>query len=444
MAFPKDFVWGSATASYQIEGSRTADGRGECIWQRFSNTPGKVQNGDTGEIACDHLNRYADDVALMQQIGLQVYRFSVAWPRVLPTGTGKVHAAGLDFYNRLVDELLKANITPFITLYHWDLPQALQDKGGWENPDSVKWFADYAAILTQKLGDRVKNWITHNEPWCVAFLGNLMGVHAPGKQDAKAAYAAAHHLLISHGAAMQVIRQNVADSKAGITLNLAPKHPATDSEADKQAAYTSDGFLNRWFLDPIYKGAYPADIVEKVGGALEGLDLSAVQQAAVPSDFLGVNYYTRGIVKADDTNPLGFTEIRADYDGVELTAMAWEVYPDGLREILVNTARDYQPTALYVTENGAAYDEPVPSNGIVEDPKRVSYLERHLKAVEAAIAQGAPVKGYFVWSLMDNFEWAYGYSKRFGIIYVDYASQQRTLKRSALYYRDFIKAQIAG
>ncbi len=443
MTFPKDFLWGAATASYQIEGSRTEDGRGECIWQRFSHTPGKVKNGDTGDIACDHLNRYAEDVALMREIGLQTYRFSVAWSRVLPTGVGTVAENGLDFYDRLVDELLKNNITPFVTLYHWDLPQALQDNGGWENPDSVKWFTDYTEVVTKALGDRVKNWITHNEPWCVAFLGNMFGVHAPGKQDAKAAFAVAHHLLISHGTAMNVIRQNVADSYAGITLNLAPKYPETDSDADKKAAYTADGIQNRWFLDPVYKGVYPADIVEKASEYLDGLDLSAVKQAAVPTDFLGINYYMRGIVRAEE-NPMGFNEKMADYEGVELTAMDWEVYPDGLHDILVNTARDYDVKALYVTENGAAYDEPEPINGVVEDAKRVSYLQRHFAAAEAAIAQGAPLKGYFVWSFLDNFEWAEGYTKRFGITYVDYATQKRIPKRSSLFYKDVIKAQTAS
>lgn len=447
MQFPKDFLWGSATASYQIEGSKIEHGRGECIWHRFSHTPGKVHNGDTGDVACDHLNRYKDDIALMRQLGLQAYRFSISWPRVIPAGTGVTNEQGLDFYDRVIDELLANNIRPFITLYHWDLPQALQDRdNGWENPDSVQWFADYTDLVTRRYGDRVKDWITHNEPWCAAFLGNFIGVHAPGKHDPNAAFKVTHHLLLSHAAAMRVIRQNVVESRAGITLNPAPVHPATDSEADKQAARISDGLRNRWYLDPLYKGTYPADIVELLNkwGALEGIDLDAVKDATVPTDFLGINFYNRDIVAASDDPSQPFKGVKPDYEGVEFTAMGWEVYPDSLTELLVRINDDYHPKALYITENGAAYDETSPNGSgvdVVEDPQRVEYLRKHFVAAQNAIKQGVPLIGYFVWSFMDNFEWSEGYNKRFGIVYVDYDTQVRTFKRSALYLRKVIAEQ---
>lgn len=447
MQFPKDFLWGSATASYQIEGSKIEHGRGECIWHRFSHTPGKTHNGDTGDVACDHLNRYQDDIGLMRQLGLQTYRFSISWPRVIPAGTGTPNEAGLDFYDRVIDKLLANNIRPFITLYHWDLPQALQDRGdGWENPDSVQWFADYTDLVTRRYGDRVKDWITHNEPWCAAFLGNMIGIHAPGKRDLRTAFLVNHNLMLSHGAAMGVIRQNVSDSRAGIVLNPAPVYPATDSEADKQAAQISDGLRNRWYLDPLYKGTYPADIVALLNtqGALEGIDLDSVKAAAAPTDFLGINFYNRDIVAASDDPNQPFKGVKPDYEGVEFTAMGWEVYADALTELLVRINNDYQPKALYVTENGAAYEE-TPLNGanveVVEDPQRVEYLRKHFIAAQNAIAQGVPLTGYFVWSFMDNFEWSEGYNKRFGIVYVDYDTQVRTFKRSALYLRDVIAAQ---
>lgn len=439
MKFPQDFLWGSATASYQIEGASLLDGRGECIWHRFSHTPGKIKNGDTGDVACDHYHRYKEDVALMKRLGLQSYRFSIAWPRVIPAGTGATNPAGLAFYDRLVDELLAAGIRPFVTLYHWDLPQALQDRGGWENADSPQWFADYTRLMAARLGDRVKDWITINEPWVVAFLGNLIGEHAPGKQDIVAAYRVAHHVLLAHGLAVPVIRSAVPDARAGIALNINYLDGASDSEADQQAAVRQDGYVARWFLDPLYRGHYPADIVEWLGHTLAGLDLDAVKVAAVPTDFLGLNYYTRNTVRASDEPPFNMSMVR--HDEAPHTEMDWEIYPDGLRKLLIRLHTDYAPGPIYITENGAAFNDLPPVNGIVEDPQRVEYLKAHFEAASEAIAAGVPLKGYFVWSLMDNFEWAQGYTKRFGIVYVDYPTQRRTPKRSALYLQQVIEGQ---
>lgn len=439
MVFPKDFLWGAATASYQIEGGGLTDGRGECIWHRFSHTPGNVVNGDTGDVACDHYHRYREDVALMKELGLKAYRFSTSWPRVLPNGIGQINPAGLDFYSRLVDELLEAGIRPFLTLYHWDLPQALQDKGGWENPDSVKWFVDYTGVMAHALGDRIKDWTTLNEPFVISFVGNLFGAHAPGKQDVKAAYRVAHHLMLAHGAAVPVIRQVVPDVRVGITIDLGYFESPTDNEADIQAAYRQDGFKNRWFLDAAFKGQYPADVVALLGDTLEDIDLAAVKSAAVPVDFLGINYYTRHLYVADSDGPLYSKGVEPD--GSEFTAMGWEIYPDGLRKLLVRVAEEYQPPVIYVTENGAAFDDPTPAQGVVDDPRRASYLRDHFAAASQAIERGVPLKGYFVWSLLDNFEWAEGYNKRFGIIYVDYANQKRTFKASARYFQQLISEQ---
>ncbi len=435
MDFPSDFVWGAATASYQIEGGGLEDGRGECIWHRFSHTPGKVLNGDTGMVACDHYHRYVQDVALMADLGLHAYRFSISWPRVLPAGTGALNSAGLEFYDRLVDALLAVNVQPYATLYHWDLPQALQDKGGWENRDSVQWFAEYTAIMADRLGDRVKHWITLNEPWVVAFLGNMMGEHAPGKQDIPTAYRVAHHLNLAHNAAVPVIRERVPEAQVGITLNLNYIDAASDSEADQQAARRIEGFCNRWFLDPVFKGEYPADMVEWLGAHLTGIDLTGLE--AVPIDFLGINYYTRNTIEYAGDGLFHNTNVR--HVESAHTAMDWEVYPDGLRKILVQVHADYGPNAIFITENGAAFEDPEPNNGVVDDPRRVDYLKTHFSAASEAIEQGVPLKGYFVWSLLDNFEWAFGYSRRFGIVHVDFETQVRTPKSSARYLQNVIQ-----
>lgn len=437
MPFPKEFVWGAATASYQIEGAAREDGRGECIWTRFSHTPGKILNGDTGDVACDHYHRYRDDVKLMQALGLGAYRFSTSWARVIPAGVGASNPLGLDFYDNLVDALLEAGIRPFLTLYHWDLPQALQDRGGWANPDIVHWFADYADLMTRRLGDRVKDWTTFNEPWVVAFTGHYEGRHAPGIQHLPTALMAAHHVLLSHGAAVPVIRQNVPDASVGITLDLHYRQPASDKPEDVEAFRRVDSYTFRWYLDPIFKGAYPDNLLDWLHQNAPGV--GEIQAAAVPIDFLGVNYYMRWLIvhdpKAKPLQGRGYPT-----PGSELTTMGWEVYPDGLRQVLMRLHQEYQPPSLYITENGSAFEDPEPVNGVVEDPRRTAYLKAHLKAVEAAIDAGVPVKGYFTWSLMDNFEWAFGYSQRFGIIHVSYQTQERTWKRTAHEYKRIIQA----
>ncbi len=440
MSFPNGFLWGSATASYQIEGAALEDGRGECIWTRFSHTPGKVENGDTGDVADDHYHRYPQDVALMKDLGLQAYRYSISWPRVIPLGTGETNPVGLDFYDRLTDEIMKAGIQPWITLYHWDLPQTLEDKGGWANPDIVGWFTDYCELVTKRLGDRVKHWITLNEPWCSASLGYLFGVHAPGLRDPQKAFAAAHHLLLSHGVAMQVIRKNIPDAKAGITLNLSEQVPATNHPDDIRVARRTDGFQNRWYLDPVFKGQYPPDIVEEVmaQGGLADINLDDVQKAKQPMDFLGINYYMRWVVRHVPGDP-DASEPAFPADA-EYTDMGWEVNGGAMADLLVRVQREYNPKAIYITENGAAYPEPeTTSDAILEDPQRVAFLKEYFSAAQDAIHRGALLKGYFVWSFLDNFEWAYGYTKRFGLVHVDYKSQKRTLKRSALYLKSVIQ-----
>ncbi|MCA9887069.1 MAG: beta-glucosidase [Anaerolineae bacterium] len=444
MTFPKDFVWGTATSAYQIEGGGLDFGRGECIWHRFSHTSGKVRNGDTGEVACDHIHRYPQDVAMMSQLGIDGYRFSVSWPRVIPAGTGTINQQGLDFYKRLIEKLHQAHITPYLTLYHWDLPQALQDQGGWENPDSVHWYTEYADLVSRELGSEVRQWTTFNEPFVSSIVGNLFGVHAPGKQDPVAAFTVAHHLLLSHGSAVPIIRQNVPDAQVGITLDLAYSRPYRPENTDDQIAARHFAILhNNWFLDPVFRGVYPADGIKWLEplGALSNIDISEIGKAQVPIDFLGINYYTRHLAKATDANPMGYEFVRAE--GNEHTALDWEVYPDGLLHTLLYVHNGYYPSKIFITENGCNYDDPEPANGVVDDPKRVAYYRQHIDAVGKAIALGVPVKGYFAWSLMDNFEWAEGYQSRFGLYYVDFATQERTPKKSALYYRDRISQERA-
>jgi beta-glucosidase len=438
-SFPKDFLWGAATASYQIEGASTEGGRGASIWDVFSDTPGKVHNGDNGDVACDHYHRYVADVGLMADLGLQAYRFSIAWPRILPNGTGDVNQVGLDFYDKLVDELLKKNITPYITLYHWDLPQALQDKGGWANRATVDAFVNYAEIVARRLGDRVNNWITHNEPWVVAFLGNEIGIHAPGIKDLSTATQVAHNLLVSHGLAVRALRSCLQpEAQIGITLNLGYYDGASDSEADQAAARRGDGYNNRWFLDPLFKGMYPEDMWQIFEGHHPTIADGDFHLITTPIDFLGINYYNRTVL-ADDSygNLLKGKQV---FPEAEYTEMNWEVYPEGLYKLLTLVQNTYNPAALYITENGAAYVDEISADGHVHDERRTAYLQGHFEAAHRAIADGAKLRGYFVWSLMDNFEWAFGYSKRFGITFVDYATQKRTLKDSALWYRQVIQA----
>jgi beta-glucosidase len=432
MQFPSDFVWGAATSSYQIEGAASEDGRGETIWDVFCRTPGKVANGDTGDVACDHYHRYAEDVALMASLGLKAYRFSVAWSRILPEGRGRVEPRGLDFYDRLVDALLTHNITPFVTLYHWDLPQALQDIGGWENRDTLSAFAAYADLLSRRLGDRVKHFATLNEPWVIAFLGNLFGIHAPGKQDLRTALLVSHHLMVGHGMAIDALRANVPDGKHGIVLNFTPSYPSTLKHADRDAARLVDGFNNRWFIDALLRGAYPADMVQFFGEAMFEMQPDDQALMSRPIDFLGVNYYTRSVVRAGGSGLFGEEYLKTDG---EYTDIGWEVYPQGLFDLLMRLKAEYHAPELYITENGSAWPDVVGEDGQVHDEPRERYLRAHLAACWRVIQEGVPLRGYFQWSLLDNFEWAEGYSKRFGMTYVDYSTQQRILKQSAHFYK---------
>ncbi len=443
--FPPGFVWGAATASYQIEGAWSEDGKGESIWDRFTHTPGHVKQGHTGDVACDHYHRWREDVALMQEIGLDAYRFSISWPRVIPEGRGVVNPAGLDFYSRLVDELLEAGIRPFVTLYHWDLPQALQDAGGWPARETAEAFVEYADVVSRHLGDRVSDWITHNEPWVVAIVGYFEGRHAPGVRDPYAALATSHHLLLSHGWAVPVIRRNSPGADVGITLNLSPVFPASPSEADARAARRHDAMLNRWFLDPLYGRHYPADGVAwlTAQGFLppEGLDFvrpGDLEAIAVPTEFLGINYYMRTVLRSDEVPEEENAPRTIDTEDAPKTDFGWEIYPEGLYQILSRVHFDYGPETIYVTENGASYATGPDTSGRVRDEKRIDYLREHFAAAHRAIGCGVPLEGYFVWSLLDNFEWAEGYTERFGIVWVDYETQERILKDSALWYGEVI------
>jgi beta-glucosidase len=447
ISFPLGFVWGAATASYQIEGAWNEDGKGESIWDRFSRTPGKVRNGDTGDVACDHYHRWADDIALMKGLGLQAYRFSVAWPRILPTGRGLVNTPGLDFYSRLVDGLLEADITPYVTLYHWDLPQALQDEGGWEVRSTAEAFIEYTDAISRRLGDRVKNWITHNEPAVVAFVGNWNGEHAPGKKDLDTAIKVSHHVLLSHGWAVPIIRQNSPGSEVGITLNINLLQPASPSPADYHAFRFGDGIWTRWFLDPIMGRHYPLDVLSsgKKWGLLSDDQMLYVQDGdldaiAAPIDFLGLNYYNRNLARANVPNNAPQTVFQAPKNPDNWTEMDWEIYPDGLYQTLMRLYVEYQVPKIYITENGASYSTAPNGNGRVPDQRRLNYLRSHFAATQQAIGCGAPVAGYFVWSLMDNFEWAFGYAQRFGIVWVDFETQQRIPKDSALWYKQVVAA----
>jgi len=441
--FPIGFLWGVATASYQVEGATGEDGRGESIWDRFSRTPGKTFNGETGDVACDHYHRYPEDVALMKQLGLKAYRFSIAWPRLFPAGSGPLNRKGVDFYHRLVDALLAAGIVPVPTLYHWDLPQTLEDAGGWPNPDTAYRFADYAEAVFDTLGDRVHTWITLNEPWCSAYLGYMTGENAPGKTDLGACLAAGHTLLLAHGLAVQRFRARPSGGQIGITVNLAPVHPASESDADRAAARRWDAFQNRWFLDPIFKGDYPAELRAAFGGRLPPFTDEHRALVQSPTDFVGVNYYSRAVVRHDPADSLLQREI-VRVPGAACTAMGWEIYPRGLYEILTWAGDNYGDPVLYVTENGAAFDEAPGPDGVVDDEPRRAYLRDHLRAAHDAITNGVRLAGYFVWSLMDNFEWAFGYSRRFGIVRVDYATQARTPKKSAHWYAQVIRQNAVG
>lgn len=437
--FPPGFALGAATAAYQIEGAVREGGRGESIWDRFSHTPGKTYLGQTGDVASDHYHRWREDVGLMAGLKLNAYRFSVAWPRVLPLGGGTVNPAGLDFYDRLVDSLLAQGIEPFVTLYHWDLPQALEDAGGWPERGVVDLFADYAGVVGRRLGDRVRNWMTFNEPWVFAFVGYYEGRHAPGRTDLRAALQAAHHSLVAHGKAVDAIRANSrVEPRAGIALNLNHVEPATDRQADVEAARRQDGYLNRWFLDPLFRGEYPEDMLEFWGERapeMEPDDLAGLPQRL---DFLGINNYFRSVV-AEATDPP--VNVKHHQPEGTYTEMGWEVYPDGLYDLLMRVHRDYGPETVYITENGASFPDVLAPGGVVDDPHRVEYLHDYLFAAQRALEEGVPLQGYFCWTLMDNFEWAHGFRQRFGLLYVDYATQARFVKASGHWYRQMIEAQ---
>ncbi|MFD0204177.1 MULTISPECIES: GH1 family beta-glucosidase [Saccharothrix] len=451
ISFPEGFVWGAATAAFQIEGATTADGRTASIWDTFCQIPGAVVGGDTGDPAADHYYRVDEDVQLMVDLGLHAYRFSTAWPRIRPDA-GPVNQAGLDFYSRLVDKLLENNITPWLTLYHWDLPQTLEDEGGWANRDTAYRFAEYAESVVGALGDRVENWTTLNEPWCSSLLSYAAGVHAPGRQEPEAAVAAVHHLLLAHGLATAAIREQAPTAKVGITLNMYPIIPANpDDPGDLDAARRLDGLQNRIFLDPLFKGEYPADIVEDLEpyGFSKHIRENDLEIISAPLDQLGVNYYAEHFVSNtpepeapvvdNGRRPTGSPWVGAEHvsfpsRGLPRTAMDWEVQPDGLFKVLMRVHQDYPSIPLYVTENGAAYVDSIDDDGSINDPERLGYIESHLRAAHAAIEAGVDLRGYFAWSLMDNFEWAEGYAKRFGIVHVDYETQVRTPKMSAMWY----------
>jgi len=441
LTFPNHFLLGAATAAYQVEGAAHEDGRAPSIWDTFCRIPGKVRHGDTGDIACDHYHRLDEDLDLIAALGLQAYRFSIAWPRVMPDGNGKVNQKGLDFYRRLLDGLKSRDVVPMATLYHWDLPQTLQDKGGWLNRDTADRFADYVSTMAAAFGNDVAFWVTLNEPWCSAFAGHLEGRHAPGLTDLASAVAAAHHLLLAHGLAVRALRAADVTGQVGIALNLSDVVPATSQAEDVVAAARVDGYENRWFLDPLLRGGYPEDMLAWYG---QQADLSAIRQEdfeviRARVDFVGINYYERKLVSRGD----GVNGAQRQPPEGPLTAGGLPVRPDGLSHILNRVHSEYTNLPLYVTENGAAFNDYVDPEGGVDDIERIAFLDRHLRSVQAAILAGIDVRGYFVWSLMDNLEWADGYGRRFGIVYVDFRTQTRIPKASAEWYREFIGAAAA-
>ncbi|HZC25821.1 MAG TPA: GH1 family beta-glucosidase [Actinopolymorphaceae bacterium] len=444
MRLPDGFAYGIATASYQIEGAVHEDGRGPSIWDTFSHTPGKISDGNTGDVACDHYHRYREDIDLLAAAGATHYRFSLAWPRIQPDGSGRLNQGGLDFYSRLVDALLEKGIKPWVTLYHWDLPQALQDRGGWPLRDTAYRFADYAAAAHEHLADRIHYWTTLNEPWCSAYLGYGTGVHAPGLRDDRAALHAAHHLLLGHGLAAAAMRDSDGcESEIGITLNLWPVTAVSGSPGDVDAARRVDGICNRMFLDPVLRGAYPADVLEDVAGITDTSHIHPGDEKiiATPLDFLGVNYYNPSFVRAGAKKAekhlawIGCDDVESVPQGFPRTDMGWEIEPDGLRRLLVRLHTDYPRIPLYVTENGIALRDVV-ADGRVDDQGRIDYIDGHLRAAGKAIDEGVDLRGYFVWTLTDNFEWAFGFSKKFGLVHLDPTTQARIPKASARWYAE--------
>ncbi|MDE2369545.1 MAG: beta-glucosidase [Burkholderiales bacterium] len=441
--FPDSFLWGAATAAYQVEGSPLADGAGPSIWHRFVRTPGLVKDGDTGDVACDHYRRMADDVAMMARLGLKAYRFSISWSRVLPEGRGRVNEAGLAFYERLVDTLLAHGIQPMATLFHWDLPAALDDRGGWLNPDIADWFAEYASLVFKRLDDRIKLWATLNEPWVVTDGGYLHGALAPGHRNRFEAPIASHQLMRSHGKAVQAYRA-IGKHQIGLVVNIEPKYPASQQPADLAATRRAEAYMNRQYLDPVFKGDYPAELREIFGEAWPEWPRADFDLIGQKIDFLGINYYTRNVVRHDEAQwPLKAAPVRQK--SATYTETGWEVFPQGLTDTLLWVKRQYGDIPQYVTENGAAFfDPPQAFHGRINDPLRVDYYRAHLRAIHDAMAQGVDLRGYFAWSLMDNLEWSLGYSKRFGIVHVDFETQQRTPKDSAAFYTSVIASQGAA
>jgi len=445
--FPENFLWGAATSAYQIEGAPREGGKGKSIWDRFAHTRGKIADGTTGDVACDHYHRWPEDIRIMKELGLKAYRFSVAWTRVLPEGKGKINQKGLDFYGKLVDALLEAGIIPFVTLYHWDLPQALEDAGGWVSRDTAKYFADYAGAVSKALGDRVKHWITQNEPSVVMSSGYHNGVHAPGIKDLSIALPVSHHLLLSHGLAVPIIRKNSRNSEVGLSLAIIPaENLSSDDVKDSEAARSFDGYFNRWFLDPLYGREYPHDKVEeyKKGGYLTKTGLVFVKPGdykiiSSKCDFLGINYYMRMLLRYIKNVP-GFNWETVKPEKSRYTDMGWEIYPEGIYNALTRVYKDYAPSKLYVTENGVSFSDKPDRSGTVKDARRIDYLEKHFAYAERAVKNGVPLRGYFVWSLLDNFEWDRGLSQRFGIVWVNYKTGQRIIKDSGYWY----KTKIAG
>ena len=441
--FPENFLWGCATSAYQVEGSPLADGAGPSNWHRFTHTPGRIVGGDTGDVACDHYRRFQDDVDLMHSLQLRAYRFSISWSRVLPQGTGRINPAGLGFYERLVDRLLARGIQPMATLYHWDLPAALDDRGGWLNPDIAQWFAEYADVVFRKLDDRVRLWTTFNEPWVAMNDGYLLGIHAPGHRSAFEATRVAHNLLVAHGKAVQTYRAT-GRNQIGLVVNIEPKYPASNDAADVAATRRADAYMNRQFLDPALLGAYPEELAEIFGEAWPAVSARELETIRQPLDYIGVNYYTRSVVRSDPSAwPLRTASVRQE--GRTHTETGWEVFPQGLTDTLLWIKDRYGNPPIYITENGAAFPDPPSVDGaVLEDPLRVDYLRKHLRAVHDAIGQGADIRGYLAWSLFDNLEWAYGFSKRFGLVHVDYRTLRRTPKASAHFYSRVIASNGAA
>ena len=439
LRFPEGFVWGTATSAYQVEGAHDEDGRGRSIWDTFAHTAGKIADGTTGDVAVDHYHRYREDIAIMKHLGLKAYRMSLSWPRILPDGAGRPEERGLGFYDRLVDALLESGVTPWVTLYHWDLPQAMQDAGGWTSRSVVEAFAGYADTVTRRYGDRVKHWMTFNEPWVAAICGNLYGVHAPGLTEVKTALAAAHGLLLGHGKAVPIVRANVPGGRVGIVHNLAQVEAATPRAADREAAARYDGAFNRWYLDPVFRGEYPADMLEWFGRLAPEVRPGDLESIAAAGDFLGVNYYTRRLVAHDENEKL--IKARQVYRSYvpRPEFEEWEDWPEGLYLTLRRVRDEYGNPPVYITESGTTSLDAVSADGCVHDPVRVDYLRRHFAAAHQALVEGADVRGYFVWSLIDNFEWGFGRTKRFGIVYTDYGNGLRRIpKDSAHFYADVI------